>query len=318
MNPSSAQHAVIRRGEMLTAQLDLGGAPIDLAEYATTGLLALAVGPRGMGKTNAGLLMAEQLSAQGWVSVLIDPESEMESLYGAAVRDAGHLAELLESRTRPIVVARARDATEFLPYGRAILDAAERLRQPLFVVVDEGQLFSAAKKRQEDVGEAAEIINEFAGRGRKRALDLFITALRYTGTLHRSIFTNKNLTLIGCQEDATAWAALAPQFRASRIEFSDLNALAPGEFFCFSRRGVEKVRMPMAQALGRVAPKAKAVRRTLPATFSQWDRAMRSIPTGRLQALTDPAVALLGAIAGLSSQQMMAGATALQDELEVR
>ncbi len=30
------------------------------------------------------------------------------------------------------------------------------------------------------------------------------------------------------------------------------------------------------------------------------------------------AVALLGAIAGLSSQQMMAGATALQDELEVR
>ena len=42
--------------------------------------------------------------------------------------------------------------------------------------------------------------------GRKRALDLFITALRYTGTLHRSIFSNKNLTLIGCQEDPTAWA----------------------------------------------------------------------------------------------------------------
>ena len=79
-------HAVIQRDEMLTAQLDLGGAPIDLAEYATTGLLAVAVGPRGMGKTNAGLLMAEQLAAQGWVSVLIDPESEMESLYGAAVR----------------------------------------------------------------------------------------------------------------------------------------------------------------------------------------------------------------------------------------
>ncbi len=318
MNQTITQHAVIRRDEMLTAQLDLGGAPIDLAEYATTGLLALAVGPRGMGKTNAGLLMAEQLSAQGWVSVLIDPESEMESLYGAAVRDAGHLAELLQSRAQPIVVARARDATEFLPYGRAILDAAERLRQPLFVVVDEGQLFSAAKKRKEDVGQAAEIINELAGRGRKRALDLFITALRYTGTLHRSIFSNKNLTLIGCQEDATAWAALAPQFRSSRIEFNDLNALAPGEFFCFSRRGVEKVRMPMAQALGRVAPKAKAVRRTLPATFNQWDRAMRSLPTERLQALTDPVVGLLGAIAGLSSQQMMAGATALQDELEVR
>ena len=35
-------HAVIQRDEMLTAQLDLGGAPIDLAEYATTGLLAVA------------------------------------------------------------------------------------------------------------------------------------------------------------------------------------------------------------------------------------------------------------------------------------
>jgi len=312
------QHAVIQRDEMLSAQLDLGGAPIDLGEYATTGLLAVAVGPRGMGKTNAGLLMAEQLAAQGWVSVLIDPESEMESLYGAAVRDAEHLGALLASREQAIVVGSARDATEFLPYGRAILDAAERFRKPLFVVIDEGQLFSATKKRKEDVGEAAEIINEFAGRGRTRALDLFITALRYTGTLHRSIFSNKNLTLIGCQEDPTAWAALAPQFRASRIEFNDLNALAPGEFFCFSRRGVEKVKMPMAQALRRVAPKARAVRRTLPATFSQWDRAMRGIPTERLRALTDPLVSLLGAIAGLSSQQMMAGAGALQDELETR
>ena len=96
-------HAVIQRDEMLTAQLDLGGAPIDLAEYATTGLLAVAVGPRGMGKTNAGLLMAEQLAAQGWVSVLIDPESEMESLYGAAVRDAEHLGALLASREQAIV-----------------------------------------------------------------------------------------------------------------------------------------------------------------------------------------------------------------------
>lgn len=313
------QHAVTRRDEMLAARLDLGGAPIDLAEYATTGLLAVAVGPRGMGKTNAGLLMAEQLAAQGWVSVLIDPESEMATLYGAAARDADHLGRLLASREQSVVVVSARDATEFLPYGRAILESAERIRKPLFIVVDEGQLFSATKKRKEDVGEAAEIINEFAGRGRKRALDLFITALRYTGTLHRSIFSNKNLTLIGCQEDqSTAWAALAPQFRASRIEFNDLNALAPGEFFCFSRRGVEKVRMPMAEALRRVAPKAVAARRTLPATFSQWDRAMREIPTSRLRALSDPLVSLLGAIAGLSSQQMMAGASALQDELEAR
>ena len=45
---------------------------------------------------------------------------------------------------------------------------------------------------------------------------------------------------------------------------------------------------------------------------------MGEIPTARLRALTDPLVSLLGAIAGLSSQQMMAGACALQDELETR
>jgi hypothetical protein len=261
------KRAVIRRDEMIGAKLELGGTPIDLTEYATSGLLAVAMGPRGNGKTNAGLLMAEQLSSQGWVSVLIDPESEMESLYGDAVQDADDLGRRLSHRQEPIVVACAQDATQFIPYGRAILDAAERHRKPLFVVIDEGQLFSATRKRKEDVGEAADIINEFAGRGRKRALDLFITALRYTGTLHRSIFSNKNLTLIGCQEDATAWSALAPQFRSSKIEFNDLNALAPGEFFCVSRRGVEKISMPMAAALRQVAPKAVAVKRTLPATF---------------------------------------------------
>lgn len=307
---------VIRRSEMFDATLNLGGAPIELSEYATTGLLAVAIGPRGNGKTNAGLLIAEQLAVQGWIGVLIDPEGEMESLYGEAVESADVLRDLLAERQQPIIVVSAKDANEFIPYGTAILDAAEEHRKPMFVVIDEGQLFSASKKK--DIAEAADIINQFAERGRKRALDLFITAHRYTGSLHRSIFANKNLTLVGCQEDPTAWAALAPQFRASKIEFGDLHALSPGEFFCFSRRGVEKIKMPMAAALQRVAPKAKAVKRTLPATFSQWDRAMREIPAERLEALTDPVVNLLGAVAGLSSQQMLSGARALQDELEAR
>lgn len=63
--------SVIRRTEMFEARLDLGGQPIELSEYATTGLVALAVAPRGQGKTNAGLLIGEQLAAQGWVSVYI-------------------------------------------------------------------------------------------------------------------------------------------------------------------------------------------------------------------------------------------------------
>lgn len=308
--------SVIRRSEMFDATLNLGGAPIDLSEYATTGLLAVAVGPRGNGKTNAGLLIAEQLAEQGWVSVLIDPEGELESLYGEAVEDADELRDLLVERQQPIIVVSAKDANEFIPYGRAILDVAEEHRKPMFIAIDEGQLFSASKKK--DIAEAADIINQFAERGRKRALDLFITALRYTGSLHRTIFANKNLTLVGCQEDPTAWAALAPQFRASKIEFGDLHALSPGEFFCFSRRGVEKIKMPMATALQRVAPKAKTVKRTLPASFSQWDRAMREVPKERLMSLTDPVINLLGAVAGLSTQQMLSGSRALQDELEAR
>jgi hypothetical protein len=312
------KRAVIRRDEMLRATLNLGGTPIPLDEYATTGLLAVAIGPRGNGKTNAGLLMAEQLSTQGWVSVLIDPENELESLYGDAVIDADALRIALTRRDKPIVVVNARDAGEFVPYGRAILDAADQHRKPVFVVVDEGQLFSASRRRSNGLGEAADIINEFAERGRKRALDLFITALRYTGTLQRTLFANKNLTLVGWQEDPTAWSALAPQFRTSKIEFADLNALTPGEFFCFTRNGVEKIRMPMAIALKAVAPKAKPVAKTLPATFNQWTRAMSAIPTERLTALNDEVTTLLSAVAELPPQQVLAGRTALQDELEAR
>lgn len=307
---------VINRTEMFEATLKLGGAPISLADYATTGLLAVAVGPRGNGKTNAGLLIAEQLADQGWVSILIDPESELESLYGKAMTSPEELQALMKSREKPIIVVSVKDAETFIPYGQAILETADKCREPVFVMIDEGQLFSASKKK--DIAEAAEIINQFAERGRKRALDLFITALRYTNSVHRTIFANKNLTLVGCQEDPTAWSSLAPQFRAAKIDFGDLNALAPGEFFCFSRRGVEKVRMPMAKALEKVAPKAKPTKRTLPATFSQWHRAMRDIPTERLDALSDPVVNFLGAVAGLSSQQMLSGARALQDELECR
>lgn len=309
---------VMRREELLNASLELGGAPIELADYATTGLRIVTVGPSGIGKTNTGLVIAEQLQAQGWVCVLIDPEGEIESMYGNAVAGVDELTTRLAKRDQGFVVVPAKDATEFVPYGRAILRAADAHRKPIFVVLDEGQVFSAGRKRKGDIGDASDIVNEFAERGRKRSLDLFLTAHRFTGSLHRSIFANKNLSLIGCQEDPTAWAALAPQFRASKIDFTDLAALAPGEFFCFSRRGVEKVKVPMAAALQRVAPKATTIRPTLPSTFSQWDRAMREIPTPRLQALTEPVIALLATVSGLSAQQVLSGRRALEDELECR
>jgi hypothetical protein len=309
---------VIQRTEMFEARLQLGGAPMDLAEYATTGLRGMAIGPSGSGKSNAGLLIAEQLAQQGWVSILIDPESELESMYGGAVKDPDDLRVHLEHRVKKMLVVSARDAAEFVPYGLAILEACDLHRKPIFVMIDEGQLFSAPRTRSDEVGTSGDIINEFVGRGRKRALDLFITALRYTGTLHRSVFSNKNLTLIGCQEDPTVWSSLAPMFKSSKIEFSDLNALAPGEFFCFSRRGVEKVKMPMAAELQRVAPKARGVKKALPTTFNQWNKAMREIPTERLNALTGPVVDLLSAVAGLSVQQISSGMTALDDERSLR
>lgn len=315
---AAPSHAVIRRSEMIGATLNVGGQPIDLSEYATTGIVGVGVGPRGCGKTNVGQLIGEQLADQGWQTILFDPENEQEQMYGEAVSGPEELRHLLMARSRKIVVVRAANAAEFVPYGRVVLEVSDLIRKPLFVVIDEGQLFSATRKRSENIGEAADIINEFVGRGRKRALDLYVTALRFTGSVHRLIFANKNLTFIGCQEDAAAWSTLAPQFKSSGIDFSDLSALAPGEFFCISRRGIDKVKTPMAEALRRVAPAAKAVKRALPATFSQWDRAMRGIPTERLQGLTDPVMTLLGKVAGLSQQQMLAGQAALQDELEAR
>jgi len=310
--------AVFRREEFLSAGLHLGAIDIDLADYATTGLRIVTVGPSGIGKTNAGMLIAEQLAAQGWISVLVDPEGEIEELYGKAVADVDELAGALAKRDRPFLVVAARDAAEFVDYGRTIMQAADQHRKPIFLVVDEGQLFSASRKRKDDIGEAGDLVNQFVERGRKRALDVFLTAHRFSGSLHRSVFGNKNLTLIGRQEDPTAWSALAPQFRGSTIGFNDLAALSPGEFFCFSRRGVEKVVMPMAEALKRVAPAARVVRPTLPSTFSQWDRAMREIPARRLHELDEPVTSLLGAVAGLTNQQLLSGAQALADEIEAR
>lgn len=311
-------HSIIRRDELMEATLDLGSEPIDLSPYATTGLRIVAVGPSGVGKTNAGLLIAEQLSRQGWVAVLVDPEGELASLYGEPVEGPADLDEKLRAREEPILVVSAKDAESFVEYGEVILEVVDEERKPIFLMIDEGQLFSSSRKRKESVGEATDILNQLAERGRKRAADYFISSHRFSGSLNRSLFGNKNLTLIGKQEDPTAWSSLSPQFRGSKIDYTDLTALSPGEFYCFSRRGVEKVRMPMAEALAQVAPAATTVTPLVPTTFSQWDRAMADIPTERLNALSDPVVTLLSQVAGLTTQQQLSGMQALRDELEMR
>lgn len=312
--------AIFRREEFLSATLDFGTTAIALSDYATTGIRAVVVGPSGIGKTNALLVVAEQLADQGWVSVLFDPEGELATLYPDAPnpRDVGKLQNYIRGRHHPIVVVSVRHADEFVLYGKAVMEVVDDERKPVFLMIDEGQIFSAPRKRKEAIGDASDLVNDFVERGRKRALDLGVTAHRFSGTLHRSVFTNKNLTLVGRQEDPTAWSALAPQFKGSNLGFSDLAALSPGEFICFSRRGVEKVAMPMAAALAPVAMKATKVRAAIPSTFSEWDRAMREIPTDRLLALSADANGFLGAVAGLNAQQLAAGTRALNDELEVR
>ena len=119
--------------------------------------------------------MAEQLADQGWVSVLIDPESELRSPLRRRRPPPGRLARPSQCPHQ----ARSSSSAQKMrpsssPMGRVILEAAEEHRKPVFVVIDEGQLFSTSSRRKSgDVGEAADIINQFAGRGRKRALDLF-------------------------------------------------------------------------------------------------------------------------------------------------
>src|SRR3546814_5215296 len=97
--------------------------------------------------------MAEQLAEQGWISILIDPEEELESLYGAAVESPEALAGILERRDQKIVVVSATDVDAFVPYGEAILEAADLYRKPIFLMIDEGQLFSGRKRSEEHTSE---------------------------------------------------------------------------------------------------------------------------------------------------------------------
>jgi hypothetical protein len=73
--------------------------------------------------------------------------------------------------------------------------------------------------------------------------------------------------------------------------------------------------LELGDALRKVAPKASAAKQALPTSFVQWDRAMRALPTEHLRAISAEVAALLGAIAGLSPQQMQTGHRALADEL---
>jgi hypothetical protein len=191
----------------------------------------------------------------------------------------------------PIVVVSAEDASEFIPYGRAILEAADQDRKPIFVMMDEGQVFSAPKKREGRHRRGLrhrQPVRRARPQARARPLPHGAALHRLAASLD---LRHKNLSLIGCQEDPTAWAALAPQFKASKIEFGDLAGARARRVLLLQPRGVEKIRMPMAEALKRVAPKAKAIKPKLPTTFSQWDRAMREIPTPRLRRSRDPVVA---------------------------
>lgn len=311
--------SVIRREEFIGTSLKLGKKVLDLSDYATTGLRAAIVGPSGVGKTSAAISIAEQLTDSGkWIAVLVDPEGELESLYGEAVASPAELVKRLKLRDRPIVVVSAATASDFVPYAEVVLDAADQFRKPIVMVVDETQLFSKSRRSTNDAGKASELLNDIASRGRKRALDLVVTATRFSGTLNRALFTSKNLTLIGRTEDSTAWSALAPLFQGTKIGFSALMALAPGEFFCFSLSGVERVAMKMAKALQGAAIQAKPIQPVLPTTFSQWNRAMRAVPTARLQAIDADLIDLLGTVAGLTTQQLLSGNRALRDELASR
>lgn len=53
MNPDT-KHSLVRRDEMMNAVLNVGGQAIDLSEYATTGLLAVGVGPAAAERPTSG------------------------------------------------------------------------------------------------------------------------------------------------------------------------------------------------------------------------------------------------------------------------
>ena len=306
------------RHEMVGAQLELGNCRIDLSDYATTGLRCVMIGPSGGGKTFASLLVAEQLSEQGWVSVLVDPEGVLAPLYGGAVRDPEHLRSLLAERTQKILVIEAKSADDFVPYGQALIEVVDTQRKPVFLVLDEGQLFSTTGNRVGGEHEASMLIRDYLDRGRKRKLDLCISALRYTASLNRAAFDSRNLTLVAHHGDSRAWAGVAPVVSHAGFSFADVSALQTGQFLVVSRHGVEKATLPMPKAVRGLVPPTKRTRTALPGSFREWDAAVGAIDDKALAQLTPDLVALMSALAGLAAAQARSGADALADEILAR
>jgi DNA helicase HerA-like ATPase len=97
------------------------------------------------------------------------------------MRDVAHFENYLRGRHHPILVVPVRHTDDFLHYGRRA-DVVDEERKPVFLMVDEAQIFSASRKRKESIGEASDLMNDFTERGRKRALDC---SSRRTGSAAR-------------------------------------------------------------------------------------------------------------------------------------
>lgn len=310
---------MIDRPEMDEVALLMGDKQLPLSMFRTTGFRMVAMGAGGSGKTNAGLNVVEQMVDSGhWVGVVVDPEGELVPLLGAAVPTPLDLREALIARAPSLLVVSADSPEAFVPYAEVISEVVDAQRKPVVLMIDEGQLFSNARKRTDGVGASSDYINDFVVRGRKRALDLVITTPRASASLNRMVFSGSNLTLIGAHADPSGWSMLAPLFKGAGVTYRDLLGLQTGEFIMTSPMGVTKVHMRMSRAFGAVARPAAPVQRELPASFREWDTALASISVERLEALSPAVVDLLCALSGLDDTKRADGQAALADELALR
>lgn len=242
---------------------------VPLEDYAQTGERDAILASSGMGKSYlTGVLMEETLENGGLLCV-IDPEGEHFTLaerypmliVGGEQGNVPFEPDVLEVYIEAMLssgLSGIFDLSEFVDveqqgYYAMIADtlfqAEQKYRRKMRLVVEEAQIYapqagSAAAKPKGTTGNRDPLVasQRIAKRGRKRAIDS-LWATQRPASISKDILSQCNRFWFGGITSELDYKAIRPFLNEAGISFTDVKALQPGEFYCYSKGKTTKIKV---------------------------------------------------------------------------